>query len=78
MGEGYAPGLLARALASHLAGEDEEARADLTKLVAIAPAWGSDPDTMVARFFPDAGVAGKVRADLAALGLKRSSSAAAN
>lgn len=78
MGEGYAPGLLARALASHLAGEDEEARADLSKLVALAPAWGNDPDTMIARFFPDAGVARKVRADLADLGLKRSNSAAAN
>lgn len=78
MGEGYAPGLLARALASHLAGEDEEARADVSKLVALAPAWGSDPDTMIARFFPDAGVARKVRADLADLGLKRSNSAAAN
>lgn len=78
MGEGYAPGLLARALASHLAGEDEEARADLSKLVALAPAWGSDPDTMIARFFPDAGVARKVRADLADIGLKRSNSAAAN
>lgn len=78
MGEGYAPGLLARALASHLAGEDEEARADVSKLVALAPAWGSDPDTMIARFFPDAGVARKVRADLADIGLKRSNSAAAN
>ncbi|WP_371348708.1 tetratricopeptide repeat protein [Ancylobacter sp. IITR112] len=78
MGEGYAPGLLARALASHLAGEDEAARADLARLVAISPAWGRDPDTMIARFFPDAGVARKVRADLAALGLKRHDSAAAN
>lgn len=78
MGEGYAPGLLARALASHLAGEDEEARADVAKLVAIAPAWASEPDAMIGRFFPDAGVARKVRADLADLGLKLRDSAAAN
>lgn len=78
MGEGYAPGLLARALASHLAGEDDEARADLAKLVAIAPGWASEPDTMIRRFFPDAGVARKVRADLADLGLKLRDSAAAN
>ncbi|SCW61183.1 hypothetical protein [Ancylobacter rudongensis] len=78
MGDGYAPGLLARALASHLAGEDDEARADLRKLVALAPAWASEPDAMIGRFFPDADVARKVRADLADLGLKLRDSAAAN
>ncbi|TCK30487.1 hypothetical protein EV667_0577 [Ancylobacter aquaticus] len=78
MGEGYAPGLLARALASHLAGEDDEARADVAKLVAIAPGWASEPDAMIGRFFPDAGVARKVRADLSDIGLKLSDSAAAN
>lgn len=79
MGEGYAPGLLARALASHLAGEDESARADLRKLLALAPAWASEPDTMIGRFFPDPAIARRVRADLAAIGLPaRGSAAAAN
>lgn len=79
MGEGYAPGLLARALASHLAGEDEEARADLRRLVALSPGWKDEPDAMVHRFFPDPALARRVRADLASLGVPlRSSAAAAN
>ncbi|WP_246659469.1 hypothetical protein [Ancylobacter moscoviensis] len=79
MGEGYAPGLLARALASHLVGEDEAARADVRKLVALAPAWVSEPDVMIRHFFPDPAIARKVRADLAAVGLPlRNSAAAAN
>lgn len=79
MGEGYAPGLLARALASHLAGEDEAARADVRKLIALVPVWGSDPDAMIARFFPDPTVARRVRSDLAAVGLPiRNSAAVAN
>lgn len=79
MGEGYAPGLLARALASHLAGEDEAARADVRKLVALVPDWGSEPDAMIARFFPDPAVARRVRSDLAAVGLPiRNSAAVAN
>lgn len=77
MGEGYAPGLLARALASHIAGEDEAARADLRKLVAIAPAWKDEPETMIHRFFPDPAIARRVRADLAALGLPLPGTAAA-
>lgn len=79
MGEGYAPGLLARALASHLAGEDDAARADLRALMAIAPGWASEPDVMIRRFFPDPSLALRVRADLAGLGLPvRNSAAAAN
>lgn len=79
MGDGYAPGLLARALASHLAGEDEAARADVRKLLALAPAWASEPETMIHRFFPDPAIALRVRADLAAIGLPvRGSAAAAN
>ncbi|WP_246668944.1 tetratricopeptide repeat protein [Ancylobacter sp. TS-1] len=77
MGEGYAPGLLARALAAHIAGEDEAARADLRRLVAVAPAWGKEPDEMIHRFFPDAAIARRVRADLAAIGLPLPGSAAA-
>jgi tetratricopeptide (TPR) repeat protein len=69
MGDGYAPGLLARALAGKLSGEDEAARADLRRLVLLAPAWGTDTDAMVARFFPDATIAKRVRTDLASLGL---------
>ncbi|WP_029350545.1 hypothetical protein [Bosea sp. 117] len=69
MGEGYAPGLLARALASHLAGEDEAARADLRRLVELSPAWAEQTDAMVARFFPDPAIARRVHADLAAVGL---------
>lgn len=69
MGEGYAPGLLARALASHLAGDDEGAAGDLHKLVALAPAWANETELMVARFFPDPAIARRVRADLAAAGL---------
>ena len=79
MGDGYAPGLLARALAAHLAGESDAARADLRKLTEIAPAWGRDPDAMVARFFPQPEIARRVRDDLAAIGLPaRKSSTAAN
>lgn len=79
MGDGYAPGLLARALAAHLAGEGEAARVDVRKLTEIAPAWGSDPDMMIARFFPNPEIARHVRDDLAAIGLPvRKSSAAAN
>lgn len=69
MGESFAPGLLARALAGHLAGEDAAAKADLGKLVALVPAWKSDTARMVARFFPTPQVAQKVGADLATLGL---------
>lgn len=69
MGEGYAPGLLARALAEKLAGETDAARADLHRLVMLAPAWGTDTDAMIARFFPDPGIAKRVRTDLASLGL---------
>ena len=69
MGEGYAPGLLARALASHIAGDDAAARADVGKLVALVPAWKNDTAAMVARFFPAPAVARRVSADLAALGL---------
>ncbi|MFK8253714.1 tetratricopeptide repeat protein [Ancylobacter terrae] len=68
-GEGYPPGLLARALVRHLAGEDEAARADLKRLVALAPSWSSSPAAMVARFFPDPALAKRVKGDLAAAGL---------
>ncbi|WP_428032686.1 tetratricopeptide repeat protein [Ancylobacter sp.] len=79
MGEGYPPGLLARALASHLAGEDDEAREDVRKLMAMAPGWASEPDAMIHRFFPDAALAERVRADLGGLGLPlRNAAAAAN
>ncbi|MBB3773149.1 tetratricopeptide (TPR) repeat protein [Angulomicrobium tetraedrale] len=79
MGDGYAPGLLARALADQLAGETEAARADLRKLIETAPAWGSEPDMMIARFFPNPDVARRVRADLVQLGLPLpKSSASAN
>jgi tetratricopeptide (TPR) repeat protein len=69
MGEGYAPGLLARALAGKISGETDSARADLRRLVALAPAWGTDTETMISRFFPDPAIAKRVRADLASLGL---------
>ncbi|MCK0195997.1 tetratricopeptide repeat protein [Ancylobacter sp. 6x-1] len=69
IGEGYAPGLLARALASHIAGDDDSATQDLQRLVALAPDWASDTDVMVARFFPDPSIAKRVRTDLAAAGL---------
>ncbi|WGD29951.1 hypothetical protein AncyloWKF20_19725 [Ancylobacter sp. WKF20] len=79
MGEGYAPGLLARALAAHLAGEEEAARADIRRLTEVVPLWATDPDAMVARFFPRAEIARQVREDLIALGLPmRKTSAAAN
>ncbi|MCK0207232.1 hypothetical protein MWN33_04200 [Starkeya koreensis] len=77
MGEGYAPGLLARALASHMSGEDEAARTDLRKLVAVAPAWKDEPEAMIHRFFPDPAIARRVRADLAAIGLPLPGTAAA-
>ena len=69
MGEVYAPGLLARALATHLAGDEPTARADIDKLVALVPAWKTDTTTLLARFFPAPHVAKKVGADLATLGL---------
>jgi tetratricopeptide (TPR) repeat protein len=69
MGEGYAPGLLARALAEKLAGETDAARADLHRLVTLAPAWGTETDAMISRFFPDPAIAKRVRSDLASLGL---------
>lgn len=69
MGEGYAPGLLARALAAKLAGETEAARADVHRLVLLAPAWGTETDVMISRFFPDPAIARRVRTDLASLGL---------
>lgn len=69
MGDGYAPGLLARALASKLAGENDAARADLHRMVVLAPAWATDTDGMIARFFPDPAIAKRVRTDLASLGL---------
>lgn len=79
MGEGYAPGLLARALAAHLAGEEDAARADVRRLTEVAPVWASEPEAMVARFFPSADIARQVREDLVALGLPmRKTSAAAN
>lgn len=80
MGDGYAPGLMARALASYIAGENEAARADLRKLVEVAPDWSREPDAMIARFFPDPATARRVKADLAAAGLPapRPSSTAAN
>lgn len=71
MGQGYAPGLLARALASHMAGEDDAAKADLRQLEAQVPAWSTDTATMAARFFPDPKLAHRVQADLATLGLGR-------
>lgn len=78
MAEGYPPGLLARALASKIAGETDSARADLKKLIALAPAWGSNTAAMVARFFPGEEVARKVSGDLAALGLPPGKAAAAS
>ena len=69
IGEGYAPGLMARALASHLAGESDAARADIGKLVEVAPDWAKEPEAMVARFFPDPATASRVKADLRAAGL---------
>lgn len=69
MGEGYAPGLLARALASHISGEDESAAADLKKLMALVPDWRTQPDAMIARFFPDPAIARRVRDDLRKIGL---------
>ncbi|MFT0858490.1 tetratricopeptide repeat protein [Ancylobacter sp. G4_0304] len=69
MGDGFAPGLLARALASASAGEKAAAHADVQKLIEIAPEWASEPDVMVSRFFPDPALAQRVRADLAAAGL---------
>ncbi|MBS9476776.1 hypothetical protein KIP89_06625 [Ancylobacter sp. VKM B-3255] len=79
MGEGFAPGLLARALAAHLAGETDAARADVRRLTEVAPIWAAEPEAMVARFFPSPEIAKRVKADLAALGLPmRKTSAAAN
>ncbi|HSI41970.1 MAG TPA: hypothetical protein VLA00_15610 [Xanthobacteraceae bacterium] len=69
IGDLYAPGLLARVLAHHLAGESEAAAADVRKLVAAAPDWATDTRAMVAHFFPDPALAARVRADLAAAGL---------
>ncbi len=79
MAEGYAPGLLARGLAAHLAGEEEAARADIRRLTEVAPLWASDAEAMITRFFPSADIARQVREDLVALGLPmRNTSAAAN
>nr|WP_245404695.1 hypothetical protein [Ancylobacter gelatini] len=78
MGDGYAPGLLARALASASAGEMAAARADVQKLTEIAPEWASQPDVMVSRFFPDPALAQRVREDLAGAGLRGFKAAAAN
>ncbi|QIB34403.1 tetratricopeptide repeat protein [Ancylobacter pratisalsi] len=77
MGDGYAPGLLARALASNMAGEHEAAQSDLRKLVQIAPAWQTEPEAMIERFFPAPAVAKRVKADLAAAGLPIVKSSAA-
>ncbi|MCS0503048.1 tetratricopeptide repeat protein [Ancylobacter mangrovi] len=77
MGDGYAPGLLARALASNMAGEREAAQSDLRKLVEIAPAWRTEPRLMIERFFPDPSVALRVANDLADAGLPIPKSSAA-
>lgn len=71
MGDGFAPGLLARALASQMNGEAAAAKADVKRLVALVPAWKAEPDAMLAAFFPDPAVARRVGADLATLGLGR-------
>lgn len=79
MGDGYAPGLLARALASYISGEKAAARVDIAKLVEVSPGWASEPDLMVTRFFPDAALARRVKADLSGAGLRGlSPTAAAN
>nr|WP_246548240.1 hypothetical protein [Ancylobacter oerskovii] len=69
MGEVFAPGLLARALATHLAGDEATARMDVDKLVALVPAWKTDTAALLSRFFPAPHIARQVGADLAALGL---------
>ena len=67
-------GLIARALAGNMEGEHDKARRAVDRLIALNPAWATDPRRLLAKFFPVAEVRDRLLHDLEAAGLHASSS----
>ena len=69
MSKEFTLGLVARALAAHATNDTAKAKRALLRLVAIAPAWGSNPRGELDRFFPLPELAERLASDLALAGL---------
>jgi TolB-like protein len=67
--DAYGLGLVARTLAAAMAGDRERAVNSVERLVALNPAWGEDPRSELARFFPVAELRERLARDLARAGL---------
>lgn len=62
-------GVLARALAGNMQGDHDKAKQAIARLIALNPAWGTDPRRQLAKFFPAADVRDRLLHDLEAAGL---------
>jgi len=62
-------GQVAKALAAAAAGDREQARRSVERLVSLAPSWRDDPRGELARLIADPGIVDRLARDLAAAGL---------
>ncbi|MFI5015829.1 MAG: hypothetical protein ACHQAY_26125 [Hyphomicrobiales bacterium] len=67
--DGSPLGLIARAVIAGLGGERDKARQAIDRLVALNPAWRTEPRRQLAKFFPAAEVQDRLLRDLEAAGL---------
>jgi tetratricopeptide (TPR) repeat protein len=60
---------LAKALIASAAGNIDDAKQAIENLRVLLPVWRNDPDRALRRMFPDAGIADRIKRDLAPAGL---------